>query len=57
MHSEKNILQDVKCIVNTCYYNVDGKSCNAGEIEIQPKNAKNSDDTDCSTFRSGQDLS
>lgn len=40
----------VKCIVRTCAYYKAGDYCVAENIEVQPKNAHNSQDTDCSTF-------
>lgn len=44
-------LEGVKCVVNTCYYYVEGDRCSAEKIEIQPRNATNSEETDCATFR------
>ncbi|HHV45805.1 MAG TPA: DUF1540 domain-containing protein [Tissierellia bacterium] len=44
-------LEGVKCIVNTCYYYTEGDRCTAERIEIQPRNATNSEETDCATFR------
>jgi len=40
----------VKCAVNTCQYYENGDYCNAESIEIQPRNAKTTEDTDCATF-------
>jgi hypothetical protein len=40
----------IKCVVNTCYYYMDGDHCTAEKIEVQPRNAANSDQTDCATF-------
>ncbi len=40
----------VKCIVNTCHYHKQGDYCGASKIEIQPRNATNSGETDCATF-------
>lgn len=51
MAERNEVLPGVKCEVNTCYYNKNGNRCTASAIEITPKNAKNSDDTDCNTFR------
>ena len=42
--------QGIRCIVDTCDYYMSGDHCCAEKIEVQPKNARNSDDTDCSTF-------
>jgi hypothetical protein len=43
-------LSGVKCVVNTCRYHTEGDYCNAAKIEIQPRNAKNTEETDCATF-------
>ena len=40
----------IKCVVNTCYYYMNGDQCSAEKIEVQPQNANNNDDTDCATF-------
>ncbi|MGF7056747.1 DUF1540 domain-containing protein [Brassicibacter mesophilus] len=45
-----NHLNGVKCVVNTCHYHSDGDYCNAAKIEIQPRNASNTEETDCATF-------
>ncbi len=52
MHIEKTDrnLNGVKCVVNTCYYHAKGDTCTAASIEIQPRNATSTDDTDCATF-------
>ena len=42
--------QGVKCVVNTCYYYMSGDYCTAEKIEVQPKNASNTEETDCATF-------
>ncbi|MFS8540678.1 MAG: DUF1540 domain-containing protein [Tissierellales bacterium] len=44
-------LEGVKCVVNTCYYHLPGDRCSAAKIEIQPRNATNTEETDCATFR------
>lgn len=41
----------IKCIVNTCYYYAQGDHCNAEKIEVQPRNAHDTQDTDCATFQ------
>lgn len=41
----------VKCVVNTCHYYSSGDQCTASAIEIQPRNAANTEETDCNTFR------
>lgn len=52
MHNTNNITEGVKCIVNTCHYYKSGDQCTAGKIEIQPRNATSSEETDCGTFKS-----
>jgi len=42
--------EGVKCVVNTCYYYMAGDKCSAEMIEVQPRNASSSDETDCATF-------
>ncbi|CCQ98601.1 conserved hypothetical protein [[Clostridium] ultunense Esp] len=44
-------LDGVKCVVNTCHYYVYGDHCSAAKIEIQPRNATSTEETDCATFR------
>lgn len=46
----KDTLTGVKCVVNSCTYNKEGNYCTANTIEILPRNAKSSEDTDCGTF-------
>ena len=43
-------LSGVKCIVNTCHYYTEGDHCSAARIEVQPRNASQSEETDCATF-------
>lgn len=43
-------LDGVKCIVNTCEYYTTGDHCTASTIEVQPRDAKNTQETDCATF-------
>ncbi len=45
--------EGIKCIVNTCTYYMQGDYCSADRIEVQPRNASNSQETDCSTFAPG----
>jgi hypothetical protein len=40
----------IKCVVNTCHYYLSGDHCAAEMIEVQPKNARDTQDTDCATF-------
>lgn len=42
--------QGIKCIVNTCHYYMNGDHCAAERIEVQPRNARDSHQTDCATF-------
>lgn len=47
---ENKNLPKVKCVVNTCIYHTDGDYCSAENIEIQPRNASSTQETDCATF-------
>ena len=40
----------IKCVVNTCHYYMSGDHCTAQQIEVQPKNASDTQETDCATF-------
>jgi len=40
----------VKCVVNSCYYYMNGDYCSAEKIEVTPRNAQDSHETDCATF-------
>jgi len=40
----------IKCVVNTCHYYMSGDHCTAQQIEVQPKDASNAEQTDCATF-------
>lgn len=40
----------IRCEVSSCHYYMCGDHCSAERIEVQPKNAKNSEETDCATF-------
>lgn len=42
--------EGIKCVVNTCHYYMSGDHCSASKIEVQPKNASNTEETDCATF-------
>jgi len=42
--------EGIKCVVNTCHYYMNGDHCAAQKIEIQPRNASNTEETDCGTF-------
>ncbi|OOM79656.1 hypothetical protein CLPUN_16060 [Clostridium puniceum] len=40
----------IKCVVNTCHYYMSGDHCAAQQIEVQPRDARNTEQTDCATF-------
>lgn len=40
----------IKCVVNTCHYYMNGDYCSAEKIEVQPRNASDTQETDCATF-------
>lgn len=42
--------QGIKCVVNTCHYYQNGDYCTADKIEVAPRNAAASNQTDCETF-------
>ncbi len=42
--------EGIKCVVNTCEYYVNGDHCAAEKIQVEPRNANQSDETDCATF-------
>ncbi|TGE35252.1 DUF1540 domain-containing protein [Desulfosporosinus fructosivorans] len=42
--------EGIKCVVNTCHYYMSGDHCTAEMIEVQPKNAHSTQETDCATF-------
>ncbi|NLW21870.1 MAG: DUF1540 domain-containing protein [Tissierellia bacterium] len=46
-------LEGVKCVVNTCQYYKEGDHCTAAKIEIKPRNATTTEETDCATFKPG----
>lgn len=49
--------QGIKCGVNTCHYYMQGDYCTAEKIEVQPRNASSSQETDCVTFTpQGRDM-
>lgn len=51
MTHKKEIIDGVKCVVTTCHYHHPGNLCSAGTIEITPKHASTTEDTDCETFK------
>ena len=40
----------IKCIVNTCHYYMTVDHCAAEQIEVQPRDARDTQETDCATF-------
>lgn len=42
----------VKCQVSSCYYHMSGDRCSANQIEVLPRDAATSPETDCGTFTS-----
>lgn len=42
--------QGIKCIVDTSDHYMSGDHCCAKKIEVEPKHASNSEDTDSATF-------
>lgn len=44
--------EGIKCVVNTCEYYMNGDHCSAEKIQVEPRNASESDQTDCATFTS-----
>lgn len=51
MNSIEDTIDGVKCVVNTCGYHAAGDRCSAAKIEILPRNASSSSETDCGTFK------
>lgn len=45
-----NPINRVKCVVNTCEYYKSGDYCVAEKIEVQPRDARDTQETDCATF-------
>ena len=44
--------ESIRCQVNTCHYYMAGDYCTAEKIEVKPRNASSSEETDCVTFTS-----
>ncbi|HEX9063021.1 MAG TPA: DUF1540 domain-containing protein [Clostridia bacterium] len=42
--------EGIKCIVDSCHYYASGDHCTAEKIQVEPKNAADSQETDCATF-------
>jgi hypothetical protein len=42
--------QGISCEVSTCSYYMSGNCCTADKIQVTPKNAHTSGETDCATF-------
>lgn len=47
---ESEPIMRVKCCVDSCEYWESGDQCMASNIEIQPPNASDTEETDCATF-------
>jgi hypothetical protein len=43
----------ISCSVNTCHYHMQGDKCTAEKIQVEPKDASDSKETDCATFYPG----
>ncbi len=52
MHTnDKNhINPGIACEATNCTYNINGSQCTAAKIQVTPKQAKASEETDCATF-------
>lgn len=50
MPNKKEVIQGVKCVVDTCKYHHPGNLCSAGTIEIKHQGANSVEETDCNTF-------
>ena len=44
-------LSGVRCTVQECVYNRDGRKCTAEEIDVHGKNPDGCCDTECATFK------
>lgn len=42
--------ESINCSVNTCYFYTQGDKCSADKIKVEPMNAADEQQTDCSTF-------
>ncbi|NLP14675.1 MAG: DUF1540 domain-containing protein [Clostridium sp.] len=42
--------EGIKCVVNTCHYYMNGDHCSAKMIEVEPRDAKETNETGCATF-------
>lgn len=49
-NKKESPISRVKCVVDSCEYWNTGNHCIASEIEIQPPDAQDSEETDCATF-------
>lgn len=56
MDIKDDIIEGVKCVVDSCFYYNEGNKCGAGIIEIAPKDASTSEETDCNTFKSIENM-
>ncbi len=42
--------EGIKCVVNTCHYYMNGDHCAAKMIQVEPRNAHDTNETGCATF-------
>ncbi|MGO1468720.1 MAG: DUF1540 domain-containing protein [Tissierella sp.] len=56
MDTKNDIIEGVNCVVDNCFYYNEGDKCGAGIIEIAPKDANTSEETDCNTFKSIENM-
>lgn len=56
MNIKSETIEGVKCVVSNCHYHSEGNKCSANKIEIAPKNASTSEETDCNTFKSIENM-
>lgn len=56
MNPQDKIIEGVTCVVNNCLYHNEGDKCGAGKIEIAPKSANTTEETDCNTFKSVESM-
>lgn len=56
MSHKEEVIRGVRCVVNTCHYHHPGDLCSAGTIEIAPRNAESTEETDCNTFKPNESM-
>lgn len=45
-------LKDVKCVVDSCYYNTRDGKCQASKIEVAPEGSPTNESISCVTYES-----